>query len=1392
MPEAPVYVIPYDYQTLASTDRGSTDNLQTGSLLLRAIPEQGRVQNTISPITGGATESCRWLEKIPGHALSFNGENQYAGLTDYAKVAQLDGTGHLSLEAWAQPGYKATGQVRLIYHKSDDFRYVLGLQHYVWKSALALDADKYVVVPHHDDIDFDHDQDFTIEAWIKVGDVTANQTANVIGKKADTSYPYVIEYHESSNTIRASRKHSEGEDPQPTLTSKTTFNDKQFHHVAFVKNDKMLLLYIDGEKEVERTDNNTNTTKNTSPLYFGTHNNPDFIGEIDEVRIWEIARTEQDIQADMSRQLHGREAGLVGYWHFDGSDARDYSNNDHNGTIHGSPQVVNSPLTAYTFFAGVGDFEGALFKQTLRNAPPTKEQLIIGSSWEHLAAVYYQSYALKFDGKGDYLTCDHNITLDINRDLTIEVFLLPVAGQQGILTKGKLNDGTASNVPYALYLDANKIVFAFEDKEGKTHSYTSSSTVNSNTFHKIAVTRKYQVETKNEGSDDEPEVIVNQWFDIRFYIDGTEAGDHKYKGPDPGTGDQPLEIGKAYGQLGSSQITGSEGRYFKGIISEIRLWNTADISPENLGSNITVREVGLVSWWHFEENQGNIAYDSKSQNHASIKGADWIKNPDSEASHFTLYRNGVSQQTEDMAPKPAWGSRSNFALGAYKSNGTFADYFKGKLDEVRIWKVARTQEQILDNLFTQLTGERQDLIANYIFDEPEENEVKDHSLRGNHLPLGSTMTQEDFVTSTAPIGNDIAIVRSALGGVSTQFHNTIESRPDVQEYSDTQYDSEGNLIAIMKRCYTYIKNDRWHLVTGYKVGNLVMEWVGQAQADPHIIGYIEGAPPVPSENLTGTSLVMGEPEDYNGASSIELEEPENVNYIYASSKETGFDTFMSTTIALGASSETDVGFILTSQILEIDIVSEFKDEMEISTSQLSEGSVSYGRNTTKLTQQTLSGNWENNNPAGYLNQAVGRRFIPKNVGLALVQSDTMDIFALRLMHNNALVGYRMQPNPDIPQDWNLITFELNPTYTKQGSLDGKVGFKEDGSVQPDPHYPNAATYGEWSYFKPIETYSLKQRIEREQQELETYYQQYSTKADPSTIPADLPKRLAVRNIVNTYVWTATGGFFSETTEVMESTQESNSGSYSFKEMSGMAFDSDTALVGIALGTEIDALSGSHIETIKTKAKETEKSFSINLECAPETDIQLYVNTDEERERYPNVNEGNGAYDENGNPILRPGKVDAYRFMTFYLEPTTNNFDDFFNKVVDPIWLEQSGDPNALALLQARQPEDKPKCWRIMHRVTFVSRILPEIEADNIPPMEKAMQELHIQSNWELLKALEPFVRGKTNNCMEFGDAVRDTLRTYMPGLLPYAPRIIIYASLYFGVRNEDTGEVGCQ
>ena len=78
---------------------------------------------------------------------------------------------------------------------------------------------------------------------------------------------------------------------------------------------------------------------------------------------------------------------------------------------------------------------------------------------------------------------------------------------------------------------------------------------------------------------------------------------------------------------------------------------------------------------------------------------------------------------------------------------------------------------------------------------------------------------------------------------------------------------------------------------------------------------------------------------------------------------------------------------------------------------------------------------------------LGARWLPDNTGMALVQSQTADVFALRLVHTGALVAYQMRPNPDIPKDWNVLTFPIDPHYVKQGTLDGKVGLEPDSTTR---------------------------------------------------------------------------------------------------------------------------------------------------------------------------------------------------------------------------------------------------------------------------------------------------------------------------------------------------------
>src|SRR5262249_54605517 len=141
-------------------------------------------------------------------------------------------------------------------------------------------------------------------------------------------------------------------------------------------------------------------------------------------------------------------------------------------------------------------------------------------------------------------------------------------------------------------------------------------------------------------------------------------------------------------------------------------------------------------------------------------------------------------------------------------------------------------------------------------------------------------------------------------------------------------------------------------------------------------------------------------------------------------------------------------------------------------------------------------------------------------------------------------------------------------------------------------------------------------------------------------------------------------------------------------------------------------------------------------------------------------------DAAGHRTNQPGKVDAYRYMTFYLSPKSDYHDLFFNQVVDPIWLAQSNDPSAAALRQARQDAKRPAAWRILHRVTYVSRVLGPL-ATQPAPLDQALQALDIQSNYELIKTLEPFVRDKAARYVDFAAAVRRAVGTYLPDLLPH-------------------------
>ncbi|MFC4601586.1 LamG-like jellyroll fold domain-containing protein [Cohnella hongkongensis] len=72
-----------------------------------------------------------------------------------------------------------------------------------------------------------------------------------------------------------------------------------------------------------------------------------FVGAVDDIRIWNAARTDAQIAANMHVQLTGAEPGLVGCWNFDERNslrATDCSRNRRHGEIHGARLSFFFPL----------------------------------------------------------------------------------------------------------------------------------------------------------------------------------------------------------------------------------------------------------------------------------------------------------------------------------------------------------------------------------------------------------------------------------------------------------------------------------------------------------------------------------------------------------------------------------------------------------------------------------------------------------------------------------------------------------------------------------------------------------------------------------------------------------------------------------------------------------------------------------------------------------------------------------------------------------------------------------------------------------------------------------------------------------------------------------------
>ncbi len=206
----------------------------------------------------------------------------------------------------------------------------------------------------------------TLEALINSSDLSncQYQDCRIISKAVGLSTPdhyWMLSTNNSgANTVLRFRLKTNGN--STTLVATTgALSENTWYHVAATYDGAMMRLFLDGTEVGSTAKTGTLTTNSAVGTFIGANppgiENP-WKGEIDEVRIWNTARTQAQIQANSSTELTGNEVGLQAYYQFNegsGQTINDQAGN--NNTVLGStnnsdsndPSFVNNPNPRTTF-----------------------------------------------------------------------------------------------------------------------------------------------------------------------------------------------------------------------------------------------------------------------------------------------------------------------------------------------------------------------------------------------------------------------------------------------------------------------------------------------------------------------------------------------------------------------------------------------------------------------------------------------------------------------------------------------------------------------------------------------------------------------------------------------------------------------------------------------------------------------------------------------------------------------------------------------------------------------------------------------------------------------------------------------------------------------------------
>ena len=247
-------------------------------------------------------------------------------------------------------------------------------------TALELDGDSSYVELIDSDVLNTINKQVTVSAWIKTN--TYPDRYSSILYKGDPRTPDITNrsfllFLREDGAIQLSSS-PKGMSEYYAYSEPGSITPNRWHHITGVidSENNLMKIYIDGTlSDFSFFQGANGIYESFLPLRIGnsheeerpTHSS--FNGLIDEVRVWNIALTDKQIQDSVNKQLTGKEKGLVAYWNFDkvtDDTVSDHSPNKIHGRLIGNAKIADYIRQVSTLNDAQLDIAANIFKKRIK------------------------------------------------------------------------------------------------------------------------------------------------------------------------------------------------------------------------------------------------------------------------------------------------------------------------------------------------------------------------------------------------------------------------------------------------------------------------------------------------------------------------------------------------------------------------------------------------------------------------------------------------------------------------------------------------------------------------------------------------------------------------------------------------------------------------------------------------------------------------------------------------------------------------------------------------------------------------------------------------------------------------------------------------------------------